>query len=184
MRGPVIWKFIHNDIFLRVNAVNLIGLKCLTTRWIFGTEEFSSAANTWPSVPFIYVLDFGGVGGEDEECWPWANICCPSSHFCLRKIVPVLIFHCFVCGMPPQHDLMSGVWVCTQDPNLQTLGHQSRVRKLNHYATRLAPSRILIATQTDKIFYDLTKGARGIPIGECEGRSSYKIQKVYSQRLV
>ena len=47
-----------------------------------------------------------------EEDWPWSNICCQSSSFCLRKIVPELtsvpIFLYFVCGTPPQHGLMSG----------------------------------------------------------------------------
>ena len=55
-----------------------------------------------------------------EEDWPWANICCQSSSFCLRKIVPELtsvpISLYFVYGMPPQHGLMSGVEVCAQDP--------------------------------------------------------------------
>ena len=42
-----------------------------------------------------------------EEDWPWANICCQSSSFCLRKIIPELISIpiClyFVCGLLPQH---------------------------------------------------------------------------------
>ena len=67
-----------------------------------------------------------------EEDSPWANIRCQSSSFfCLRKIspelksVPILLY--FVCGMPVQH----GWWVeqvRTQNPNLGTPGHQSRVR--------------------------------------------------------
>ena len=48
-----------------------------------------------------------------EEDWPWANICCQSFSFCLRKIVPELtsvpVFLYFVCELPPQHGLMSGV---------------------------------------------------------------------------
>ena len=44
-----------------------------------------------------------------EEDRPWANICCQSSSFCLRKIVPELmslpIFLCFIYEMPPQHSL-------------------------------------------------------------------------------
>ena len=50
---------------------------------------------------------------SDEEDWPWANICCQFSSFCLRKIVVELtstpIFLSFVCGMPPQYGLMSSV---------------------------------------------------------------------------
>ena len=61
----------------------------------------------------------------------------------MREIVPELspvpIFLYFVCGMQPQHGLMSGVLVHTQDLNLRTLGHQSGRRELNHYATGLAP---------------------------------------------
>ena len=48
-----------------------------------------------------------------EEDWPSAYICCQSSSFCLRKMVPELtsvpILLYFVYGMPPQHGLMSGV---------------------------------------------------------------------------
>ena len=40
-----------------------------------------------------------------------------------------------LCGMPPQHGLMTSVQVRTQDPNLQTLGCRSRVCKLNRSAT-------------------------------------------------
>ena len=50
-----------------------------------------------------------------EEDSPWASIHCQSSSFfflCLRKISPeltsVLVFLYFVCGMLPQHGLMSG----------------------------------------------------------------------------
>ena len=45
----------------------------------------------------------------------------------------------FVCGMPPQHGLMSSVYVHAWDPNLWIPGHWSRVYELNHYATGLAP---------------------------------------------
>ena len=55
----------------------------------------------------LFVFSYG------EEDWPWANVCCQSSSFCLRKIVleltSVSIFLYFVCGMPLQHDLMSSV---------------------------------------------------------------------------
>ena len=56
------------------------------------------------------VLSFFVFGEED---WPWANICCQSPSFCLRKIVPELtsvpIFLYFVCGSLPQHGLISAV---------------------------------------------------------------------------
>ena len=57
----------------------------------------------------------------------------------MRKIGPELtsvpIFLYFICGMLPQHGLMSGVLVCAQDLNLWTPGCQSGARELNHYAT-------------------------------------------------
>ena len=65
------------------------------------------------------------------------------SFFLVRQIGPeiisVPIFLYFVCGMPPQHGLMSSVQVCAQDPKPQTTGCQSSACKLNHYATRPAP---------------------------------------------
>ena len=42
--------------------------------------------------------------------------------------------------------------VCTQDPNLQTLGCQSRARELNHYATGPAPISCTILKQISDIF--------------------------------
>ena len=61
----------------------------------------------------------------------------------LRKIVPELtsvsVFLYFVCGTPPQHGLMSNVWVHTWDLNPQTPGSWSRACELNHFATSLAP---------------------------------------------
>ena len=64
---------------------------------------------------------------------------CQSSSFCLRKIVPELIsvpiYLYFVCGTPPQYGLMSGVWVHTQDPNLQTCATRAECRNLT--TTRL-----------------------------------------------
>ena len=78
-----------------------------------------------------------------EEDWPWANIWCQASSFCLRKTVPkqisVPIFLYFLCGTPIQHGLMSSVNAHAQDPNLWTLGRWSGACKLNHYATGLAP---------------------------------------------
>ena len=68
-----------------------------------------------------------------------------SSSFCLRKIVPeltsVAVFLYFICGTLPQHGLMSGVQVHAQGQNQQTLSHQSRAHKLNHYATGPAPKK-------------------------------------------
>ena len=47
-------------------------------------------------VSFLYFL-----GGRD---WPWANICCQSSSFSLRKtsleLTSMPIFLSFICGMP------------------------------------------------------------------------------------
>ena len=56
-----------------------------------------------------------------EEDWPWANICCQFSIFCLGKTVTELtsvpIFLYFVCGTLPQH----GWWVlCRSEPRIQT----------------------------------------------------------------
>ena len=63
------------------------------------------------SNPGPILLFWGEVAGEED--WPWANICCQSSSFCLRKIVAELasvpVFLYFVCRMLPQHGLMSGV---------------------------------------------------------------------------
>ena len=51
--------------------------------------------------------------------------------------VPISLY--FICGMPPQHGLMSSMQVCAWDLNLWAAGCRSRTCKLNHYATRLAP---------------------------------------------
>ena len=54
---------------------------------------------------YIYIYIFG------EEGWPWANVCCQSSSFCLRKIVteptyvPILLYS--VCGTPPRRGSMN-----------------------------------------------------------------------------
>ena len=63
--------------------------------------------------------------------WPWANICCQSSSFCLTKISPELtsvpVFLYFVCGMLPQH----GWWaVCRSAPGIQT--RESWAPELEH----------------------------------------------------
>ena len=48
-----------------------------------------------------------------EEDWRWANTCCQSSSFCLRKVVAELtsmpVFLYFGCGMLLEHGLMSSV---------------------------------------------------------------------------
>ena len=77
-----------------------------------------------------------------EEDWPWANICCQSSSFCLRKIVAKLtsvpVFLCCVWDA-------TTAWfdeqcqVRAQDLNLWTSGHQSRAWELNHYTTGPTP---------------------------------------------
>ena len=68
--------------------------------------------------------------------------------FLVRKIVPeltsVAISFYFVCGMPLQHGLMRGAKVRAWDQNLRTLGRQSRVCELNHYATGLAPIALFL----------------------------------------
>ena len=107
----------------------------------------------------LFLFFFFSFGEED---WPSANICCQCSYFCLRKTVPeltfVLIFLYFVCGMPPQHGLMIGVWVPTQDQNLRTPGHQSRVPKLNHYVTEPAPKHKFFEYNDHKYFVKLFFG--------------------------
>ena len=59
---------------------------------------------------FIFHLLF--LGGRVRKIGR-DNICCHSSSFYLRKIVPELpsvpVFLYFVCGMLPQHGLMSSV---------------------------------------------------------------------------
>ena len=83
----------------------------LMIRWCSTIKESSIYVEFSTSLLLFYlsIYLFG------EEYWPWANICCQSSSFCLRKIVTdltsVLVFLYFVCGMPPQHGLMSSVWV-------------------------------------------------------------------------
>ena len=56
-----------------------------------------------------------------EKDWPWANIHCQSSSFCLRKIAAeqtsVPVFLCFVCGM---HHSMAWWVVCRPMPGIQT----------------------------------------------------------------
>ena len=72
-----------------------------------------------------------------EEDWPWANTCCQSSSFCLRKSGPeltsVLIFFysSSICGMLPQHGLMNSVGLCRRSKPA-TLGIRSRRCELNH----------------------------------------------------
>ena len=64
-------------------------------------------------------------------------------YFFVRKIGPELtsvpIFLYFVWGMPPQHGLMSGVYVHARDPNPRTPGHWRGVHRLNHHTPRPAP---------------------------------------------
>ena len=71
-----------------------------------------------------FILYFFG-----KEDWPWANICWESCSFCLRKIVfeltSVANFLYFIYGMLPQHGLMSGELVCSQDLNPRTPGCQA-----------------------------------------------------------
>ena len=75
-----------------------------------------------------------------EEDWPWANICCQSSSFCLGKILPELtsvpIFLYFVCGPLPQHGHRQ--W-CRFMPGNQTWAAKAECSELNHQATGPAP---------------------------------------------
>ena len=77
-----------------------------------------------------------------EEGWPWANICCQYSSFCLRKIVAELtyvpIFLCFMWDTNTAW-LDEQCQVCAWDLNLQNPGHWSGTCRLNHYATGPAP---------------------------------------------
>ena len=59
-----------------------------------------------------------------EEDWSWAN-------------QSVLFFLYFVCGMLPQHGLISSAEVRTGDPGLPTPSRQSGAHELNHFAIRL-----------------------------------------------
>ena len=72
----------------------------------------------------LYIILIGEGQGEKGTCGKQMTL---LSVVLLRKIGPELtcvpIFLYFVCGMPPQHGLVSSMWVCTQDPNPQSLGH-------------------------------------------------------------
>ena len=84
-----------------------------------------------------------------EEDWPWANICCQSSSFCLRMIVTELtstpIFLYFMWDATTAC-LDKWCYVRAQDLNPWTPGCQSRVHELNHYTTRLAPGLLRMQT--------------------------------------
>ena len=121
--------------FCPVIVVPLIFFSCLFS--------FFDYLNIFYNTTFIYLLTLyffcilflgSGVRKIGPELTSVVNL----PLFCLRKIVPDLtsvpVFPCFVRGMPPQHGLMSGIDPC-QDPNPRTLGCQSRVHKLMHYAT-------------------------------------------------
>ena len=100
-----------------------------------------------------------------EEDWPWANIYSQSSFFCLRKVVAELtsvavLLH-FVCGTLPQHDSMTSVEVLALDLNPRTPGQQSRVHKLNHYATRTALCHV---SYISKSFYLLSHEFRSFDL--------------------
>ena len=73
-----------------------------------------------------------------EENWPWVNICCQSSSFCLRKIVPDLtsvpVFLYFVCGMLPQHDLMKCLHPGSKPMNPRPLKWSTWTQPLCHWA--------------------------------------------------
>ena len=55
-----------------------------------------------------------------------------------------------LCGMPPQHGLMSGARSSPRMPISETLGHRSRAHELNHSATEPASEIILNKQKTCK----------------------------------
>ena len=114
-----------------------------------------------------------------EEDWSLANVCCQSSSFCLRKIVPELTWVplslYFVCGVPPQHGLMSSTQACTWDPNPWTLDHESRVLELNHCTTRPAPSQV---SQPSFLAFQIKAREGGMA-----GSQSFIFSLLYSNRL-
>ena len=69
----------------------------------------------------LSLLSSSSSSSFGKEDWPWANIGCQSSSFCLRKVAPELssmpIFLYFVCRMLSQHGLVNGMPVCAQDTN-------------------------------------------------------------------
>ena len=86
---------------------------------------------------------------------PRASLSAPEFFFFLKILfflflprVPwyiVVYFYLWVllavaCGMPLQHGLMSGAMSTPRIQTGETLGHQSRVHKLNHLATGPAPA--------------------------------------------
>ena len=67
-----------------------------------------------------------------EEDWSWANICCQSSSFCLRKIATELtsvpIFLYFVWGILPQHGLCrSAARIQTCEPRATEMEHMNLI---------------------------------------------------------
>ena len=135
-----------------MHILNVKGLPCRLLQYGYIMDLQRTAAKSlcmlirnYLYVPFhspprlsIFYFLFG------EEDFPELTSNCQSSSFCLRKIVPELtsmpIFLYFVCGMLPQHDLMSCVQIHARDPNSRNLGCQSRECELNHQATRSAPN--------------------------------------------
>ena len=93
---------------------------------------------------FIFLFSFFVC----EEDWPWANICCQSSSFCLRKIVPKLtampVFLYFLyMGC---HHSMAWWAVCRSTPRIWT--HEPQAAEAehanNHYTMGLVPSFFLM----------------------------------------
>ena len=85
-----------------------------------------------------------------EEDWPWANICCQSSSFCLGKKswanicanLPLFCMWDAITAWP--HKLCVGSCL---EPEPTNPGHWSGGHERNHYATGLAPSLLLIIPQ-------------------------------------
>ena len=110
----------------------------------------------------------------DKSVWTdWATQCFIYGHMCVyiyiyifvRMIDPELTsvptFLHFICRMPPQHGLMSDVYVCTQDLNQRTLGHRSEVCELNRYVSRPAPMVIFSDCRTFSHFFHLVQSMGG-----------------------
>ena len=121
----------------------LYKLYCLCGKYTLGSQSVKPKIQI-PLLVFLFLFFW-------EEDWPWDNIHCQSSSFCLRKIVAELtsvpVFLYFMWDTSTAW-LDEQRYVCARDLKLWTQGHRSREREL--YATRLAPSACLFQS-----FFDL-----------------------------
>ena len=79
--------------------------------------------------------------------------------------VPVFLY--FVCGIPPQHGLMSSMKICAQDPNLRNPAHPSGVHKLNHYKLNHKTLKVLKKLRFRKINL-IAELEAGDPFASCQ----------------